>query len=187
MTPGAIQVAGLYERVWIGRRGVEPPRGAVPIPPDNAAGMVDELFAPRSGSRASLFAICRELGVEPSGTHLIPDRDLRMTLSQALERGRVHAFRMPKPIYRALEKVELEEYVPEDMRPSEAETSWISIQLIDDESSPVPGEAYEIEAADGTVLTGRLDKQGFARVDGIAKGNAKVRFPDLDPPSWSKA
>ena len=67
------------------------------------------------------------------------------------------------------------------------EKTWIAIQLLDDESSPVPQERYQIEASDGETREGRLDKQGFARIDGIAAGNAKVRFPELDGSAWSKA
>jgi len=68
---------------------------------------------------------------------------------------------------------------------NEKETLWFDIELLDDAGNPVPNARYRVEAADGKIILGTLDSEGKARVDGIAKGEAKVTFPDIDGDSWS--
>jgi hypothetical protein len=77
----------------------------------------------------------------------------------------------------------------EDQTPEEKEenTSWIEIELLDEEDAPVSGEKYEIELPDGTFAKGSLDGDGFARVDGIKPGECKVTFPELDKDAWESA
>jgi type VI secretion system secreted protein VgrG len=65
--------------------------------------------------------------------------------------------------------------------------TWIEIQLKDEMGKPVPGEAYRILLADGSAAEGSLDEQGFARVDGIDPGTAKITFPNLDQDTWEPA
>jgi hypothetical protein len=69
----------------------------------------------------------------------------------------------------------------------EENTSWIEIELLDEEDTPVPSVKYEIELPDGAVAKGSLDGNGFARVDGIKPGECKVSFPEYDKDAWSKA
>jgi type VI secretion system secreted protein VgrG len=69
----------------------------------------------------------------------------------------------------------------------EEKKSWIEIELIDEEDNPVPGEQYKITLPDGSVKTGTLDQNGFARVDGIDPGTCKVTFPNLDKEAWEQA
>jgi len=185
----SFHIAGPAHSVWLGLDDDSPRHGGEEIPATLASGMVESWFAPLGGARSLLASICRELGVEPSGMHLTNDIELRTVVVRAIERGRLRAYRLPKPVFRALEKVELEEYVPEELGPQpEVETTWIAIQLLDDDQppSPVPFETYEIELDDGTIKSGQTDKTGMARVDGIPKGNAKVRFPKLDAEAWRK-
>ena len=66
------------------------------------------------------------------------------------------------------------------------ELSWIEIELFDEEDNPVPGEKYKVTLADGSVAEGTLDAKGFARLDGIPKGDCKVTFPDIDKEAWEK-
>ena len=69
----------------------------------------------------------------------------------------------------------------------EENTSWIEVELKDEEDTPVPGQNYEIELPDGKIAKGTLDGDGFARIDGIKPGECKVCFPDLDAKVWDKA
>lgn len=76
---------------------------------------------------------------------------------------------------------------PDEAEESEEEkTSWIEIELLDEEDNPVPGEKYEIELPDGSMASGTLDGDGFAKVEGFDAGECKVCFPNLDKSAWEK-
>lgn len=68
---------------------------------------------------------------------------------------------------------------------SDSET-FIEIELLDDSGFPVKAARFELELAGGHRLTGTLDDNGRARVDGISPGGGRVRFPDLADPVWGK-
>jgi hypothetical protein len=77
---------------------------------------------------------------------------------------------------------------PQTEEEKKQKTSWIEIEMMDEENQPVPGMAYRITLPDGeTVAEGTLDDKGFARVDGIEPGTCKITFPDLDKDAWEKA
>ncbi len=64
------------------------------------------------------------------------------------------------------------------------DTSWIEIELVDEDDRPVPGEAYRITLSDGRVASGTLDSEGKARVEGIPAGDCQVTFQNLDSEAW---
>jgi hypothetical protein len=67
-------------------------------------------------------------------------------------------------------------------------TTFIEIELVDEEGNPVPGESFEVTLPDGTVVDGSLDDQGQARVEGIdPPGSCQITFPDLDKDAWKNA
>lgn len=60
------------------------------------------------------------------------------------------------------------------------EPHWIGIELKDEDGNPMPGEEYRAKLPDGKVVTGWLDKEGKARIDGIPKGGqCEVTFPRI--------
>jgi hypothetical protein len=61
---------------------------------------------------------------------------------------------------------------------------WIEIRLVDMEGNPVAGAAYRIKTPDGKTVTGSLDQQGQARVDGIPSGSCAICFTDFDADAW---
>lgn len=64
-------------------------------------------------------------------------------------------------------------------------TSWIEIQLKDDDGKPVPHERYRVTPPGrDKPIEGFLDAQGLARIDGIDPGTCVITFPDLDAGSW---
>ncbi len=65
-------------------------------------------------------------------------------------------------------------------------TSWIEIQLTDEEGKPVPSEKYRVVTPDGEVKEGTLDANGKARVSGIEPGNCEITFPRLDKTAWKR-
>lgn len=76
---------------------------------------------------------------------------------------------------------------PQKKSDDEEKTSWIEIELVDEEGSPVPGEAYKVTLPDGSVNSGTLDEKGFCRIEGIDPGTCQITFPNLDKDAWEKA
>ncbi len=66
----------------------------------------------------------------------------------------------------------------------EAQT-WLAIELRDEEGTPVPNARYQVTLPDGSTREGTLNKNGYARVEGVNPGQCQVTFPDLDGQSWS--
>lgn len=65
--------------------------------------------------------------------------------------------------------------------------TWIEVQLVGEDDSPIPNENYEIELPGGKVMKGKLDDQGKARIDGLPSGLCRVTFPNLDKEAWAVA
>lgn len=64
---------------------------------------------------------------------------------------------------------------------------WIEIAMIGEDDSAIGWEAYEVRLPDGKIVSGRLDGQGRARIEGIATpGQCLVAFPRLDRRAWHK-
>jgi len=57
---------------------------------------------------------------------------------------------------------------------------FIGIELVDTEKRPVPFAAFEVILPDGSPVTGRLDENGKARIEGIDPGECTIRFPEID-------
>lgn len=72
------------------------------------------------------------------------------------------------------------------IRPSSLKTSWVEIELVDEEGNPVPGEKYCIALPDGSKREGVLDANGFALVEGLDPGTCKISFPNLDTAAWER-
>jgi len=64
---------------------------------------------------------------------------------------------------------------------------WIEIVLQDEDGNPVPNAEYLITTPDGQELSGTLDGNGFARVDGITPGTCKVSFTQIHKTEWKPA
>lgn len=124
------------------------------------------------------------------------ERDARLAraLEEAFRRGELVAvavaFKVFKATGLAIEKIDLPALGPQEIVEEVPEdTTWVGIELVDDSDppAPVPFEAYELELADGSVLTGSLDADGRAKVDRVVRGPTKVRFPALDGSAWKLA
>ena len=72
-------------------------------------------------------------------------------------------------------------------KPDPEATSWIEIELVDEQDQPVSGERYEVEVPGGAVSRGSLDQNGYARIEGIEAGTCKISFPELDQDAWETA
>ena len=56
---------------------------------------------------------------------------------------------------------------------------WLDLDLVDSTGRPVADEKYEVEFADGSKKSGRLDKNGQAQIKDVPPGKADIRYPDL--------
>lgn len=63
-------------------------------------------------------------------------------------------------------------------------THWLEIELIGEDAKPIPYARYQVRLPNGALAEGYLDKEGFARLDGLAAGECQVRFPELDAEAW---
>lgn len=67
-------------------------------------------------------------------------------------------------------------------------THWIAIELVDELGKHVPFEEFTLTLPDGTAWPGTLDKNGRAKITGIAPGTPyKVSFPCRDKDVWKPA
>ena len=72
-----------------------------------------------------------------------------------------------------------------DSPQNQNKTSWIEINLVDDEGDPVAGERYRVTLTDGTTIAeGTTDEKGFAKVTNIDPGSCKITFPNIDGRAW---
>ena len=109
----------------------------------------------------------------------MPLESLRRDLVSAVQAGRLVVSRSER---RAV-------VVPVDAPPSSdvlgpvsssATVDWLEIKVVDSDGKPVPQVLYTVTTADGTMLQGRVDKMGFARLDGLKSGTCTVSFPEVD-------
>lgn len=70
--------------------------------------------------------------------------------------------------------------------PARPVKTWVEIELIGMDGSPIPGELYRLTLPDGKVQEGRLDENGCALVLGIDPGDCVVTFPALDEEAWEE-
>ena len=63
---------------------------------------------------------------------------------------------------------------------------WIEILVQDKEGNPVIGQDYEIRLPNGELATGATGERGVARIEGIAAGNCRIKFPSLDKTVWNR-
>ena len=74
----------------------------------------------------------------------------------------------------------------DDEDEDDEKSSWIEIELVDEDKNPAAGEKYKVTLPDGSVSTGTLDGKGYARISGFEPGSCKVTFPHLDKDAWKK-
>lgn len=75
---------------------------------------------------------------------------------------------------------------PEVPPAEEVITSWVEIEMVDEEGRPWRGEYYEITRPDGKVIKGYLNEQGQAHVFLPRNEQVQVSFPRLDARAWEK-
>ena len=123
--------------------------------------------------------------VLPGRVRDLTDHEVRGVVAREIANGRLHKQELrepPRPVVSYDESL----LPPVDYTPAaeEAATTWIGIRLKNPKGEPLPEENYVVIGADGRQWRGQLDADGHARVDGIARGPARVGFPDIDRGDW---
>lgn len=111
------------------------------------------------------------------------EQRLKQRLTEAFMHGELVALEVERPVLTPPAWPE-----PTWLRPQEApvaEPTWLAIELKDAEGRPVPHARYVVTLPDGDTREGTLNKNGYARVDGVNPGQCQVTFPELDGQSWS--
>jgi len=160
-------------------------RGGRQVAPPEAAFFVATLPATTMGIdrllRADLVSIVAALdGLTGPAEHLATEQ-LKARVADALAHERLIAFRTTSPT--AVEQVKK----IEPLGPSEDDTTWIEIELVDQDKEPIANERYVIETSDGRKIQGTTNASGKAREEGVVPGDCKVSFPDLEGNSWKAA
>ena len=69
----------------------------------------------------------------------------------------------------------------------EESTHFISFELKYEDGKPVPDEPYKVKLSDGSIKSGKTDKDGKVRIDGVPDGKCEVNYPRIDKDQWQKA
>lgn len=69
----------------------------------------------------------------------------------------------------------------------EQDPNWIVFRVSGDDGSGLQAEPFAARLADGTVVTGRLDRRGAVRLEGIGTGEVAFTLPSRDRDGWSRA
>jgi hypothetical protein len=62
---------------------------------------------------------------------------------------------------------------------------WVEVELIGRDNVPIAYEKYSIQGCDQEISSGRLDKDGWIRIEGITDADScQITFPNLDQAVW---
>ena len=172
--------------LWILRREHIRPGERI-VKTGNRSSIIDALLKRTDREKMAEIRKLVDIG---SSEHSV--QELRRRLDLALSLGEIVLVRGPgdsvsanfESVGQAAEK-EHSVFTPS---PRLQPTHWIEIRLIGEDGNPIPEEEYRIHLPSGEPAEGRLDKNGWARVDGIPTGGTcKVTFPNLDKDAWNRA
>ncbi|HEY8211708.1 MAG TPA: carboxypeptidase-like regulatory domain-containing protein [Myxococcaceae bacterium] len=136
-----------------------------------------------------LFALCgvagerRAPGLRATERRRRDDR-LRRRLLEAFQRGRLVALEV-RQLQPKLPEKEEEPPPPPMQEEATEKLDFIALEMKDEDGEPMAYARYVVELPDGGKREGRLNANGYARIDGVNPGQCKVTFPDYDESSWS--
>lgn len=110
------------------------------------------------------------------------EQRLKLRLTDAFTHEELVAFEVERP-------TPVPPSWPETLLPAPAEApvdepTWLVLELVDDDGKPVPHARYVVTLPDGSTREGTLNKNGYARLDGVNPGQCQVSFPLLEGRSW---
>lgn len=71
----------------------------------------------------------------------------------------------------AEKKIEVDTIEPND---------WIELELLDEEGEPVAGAEYIVLLSNGSEIKGKMDENGYAKVNNVIGGSCRVTFPEYE-------
>lgn len=151
------------------------------VPPSFAFWTVDELL--RSSHSEFIWDIYEALGeVRPSDLTTFQlaqaRRRVALRVTQALSSGElvlVPLARLPLDAQRHSQPP-----VPVIAPEPESSPTFVAIELVDPSGRPMAGTRYRVTLPNGATREGRLNSNGYARVDDVVPGECTVTFPDID-------
>ena len=66
------------------------------------------------------------------------------------------------------------------------ETTWLEIELLDEDGEPAAHEKYKVIDSAEKEKTGTLDGNGYTKVEGLKPGSCKVIFSELNEDAWGR-
>ncbi len=75
--------------------------------------------------------------------------------------------------------------LPDGREPS-PKRDWIELELASRWGDPLEGQAFRLELQDGSVKEGKLDSMGRIRLSGLAEGDCRLQFPEMEWPWHQK-
>lgn len=62
--------------------------------------------------------------------------------------------------------------------------AWLELELKDDDGKPLAKEPFIVNPPEGDPIKGKLNKDGFARIENLVPGICRVTFPNIDRRAW---
>lgn len=115
-------------------------------------------------------------------------RYIKPRLLEAFRRGDLVFLRVPHtsviPVRREKSAEHAVEEEPAPAPEPKKKKSWIQIELVDQDGDAVPNAAYELELADGSKKSGKLDADGKGFISGVEPGTCRISFLEFDASEW---
>ena len=81
---------------------------------------------------------------------------------------------------RARQEEEKESKSQQPSAPKKPEKTWVRFKLLDEDGEPMDGEPYRMVDSNGSLRTGKLDKDGCVYIPPIlTPGNCTITFPEI--------
>jgi hypothetical protein len=141
-------------------------------------------------NRDAMIEALSDVGrTDPISGRALEFAELRAAVEQALNEG---ALRLAPHIQELRPVVELIDIEPAPLVEDEGEevepTHTLELELLDPAGAPVANAPYSVELPGGEVVTGQLNAQGKALLQGIhGTGDCKITFTSYDQDAWAPA
>lgn len=159
------------------------PAGQTPVTALTAMELMRQ-FVHRPRDAAHLVALAQAIaGRRPGQSHRFRAADIM----DAFARGTWVLLPIALPYAPAQAAAEVVESVARQLLSARTVKTWVEMEVVDEDGRPMPGLDYTCMLPDGTMRSGKLDKDGKVRFDGIDPGNCAFMLPTLAPDAWRRA